>query len=101
MDTKQLITEAKARFNHNSAKAYLKDKYESKLSVASQGGLWKATPELIGFLASSIDDDIVLVDAFENPVLVNRITLHDLLYKVYNEVMFLWYGEWTELEKKR
>ena len=28
MDTKQLITEAKIRFNHNSAKSYLKDKYK-------------------------------------------------------------------------
>lgn len=101
MDTKQLITEAKARFNHNSAKAYLKDKYESKLSVAVQGGLWKATPELIGFLASITDDNVVLVDAFENPVLVNRIELHDALYKVYDEIMFLWYSEWAALEKKR
>ena len=101
MDTKQLISEAKARFNHNSTKAYLKDKYSSKLIVADQGGLWKATPELIGFLASSIDDDIVLVDTFENPVLVNRNALHAALSKTYDEVMFLWYSEWKELEGKR
>lgn len=101
MDTKQLISEAKARFNHNSTKAYLKDKYSSKLIVADQGGLWKATPELIGFLASSTDDIIVLVDTFENPVLVNRITLHDVLYKAYNDTMQLWFSEWKELEGKR
>ena len=101
MDTKQLISEAKARFNHNSTKAYLKDKYSSKLIVADQGGLWKATPELIGFLASSTDDTVVLVDTFENPVLVNRTSLHDILYKTYDEVMFLWYSEWKELEGKR
>jgi hypothetical protein len=101
MDTKTLITEAKARFNHNSAKAYLKDKYSSKLIVAEQGGLWKATPELLGFLASSTDDIVVLIDTFENPVLVNRIALHDVLYKTYNDTMQLWFSEWKELEGKR
>jgi hypothetical protein len=101
MDTKQLISEAKARFNHNSTKAYLKDKYSSKLLVADQGGLWKASPELLGFLASSTDDIVVLIDTFENPVLVNRIALHDVLYKTYNDTMQLWFSEWKELEGKR
>ncbi len=31
MDTEQLIIDVKARFAHNASKAYLKDKYESKL----------------------------------------------------------------------
>jgi hypothetical protein len=101
MDTKTLLSEAKARFNHNSAKAQLKDKYDSKLIVADQGGLWKVTPELLGFLASSTDEYIVLVDKFENPVFVNRISLHDVLYKAYMDTMQLWYSEWKELESKR
>jgi len=101
MDTNTLILEAKARFSHNSTKAYLKDKYNSKLIVAEQGGLWKATPELIGFLTSSTDEIVILIDSFENPVLVNRIALHDVLYKAYNDTMQLWYSEWKELESKR
>ena len=101
MDTKTLISEAKARFNHNSAKAQLKDKYDSKLIVAEQGGLWKASPELIGFLAGVSDEHVVLIDNFENPVLVNRIDLYDVLYKTYNDTMQLWYSEWKELESKR
>lgn len=101
MDTKTLLIESKARFNHNSAKSYLKEKYSSKLLVAVQGGLWKATPELLGFLASSTDDLVVLIDHFENPVLVNRIELHDVLYKTYNDAMQLWFSEWKELENKR
>lgn len=101
MDTKTLISEAKARFNHNSAKAQLKDKYESKLIVAVQGGLWKATPELIGYLASSTDEYVILIDSFDNPVYANRIALHDALDKAYNDAMQLWYSEWIELEGKR
>jgi hypothetical protein len=30
MDTKTLITDAKARFAHNSAKDYLKEKYNAR-----------------------------------------------------------------------
>ena len=101
MDTTTLIQEAKARFAHNSAKAYLKDKYDSKLIVADQGGLWKATPELIGYLASSTDEIVILVDTFENPVMVNRVALHDVLYKAYSDTMQLWFAEWKELEAKR
>jgi hypothetical protein len=75
MDTKTLISEAKARFAHNSAKDYLKEKYEAKLLVAEQGGLWKADKETIAFLSVMIndyDDKVILVDTFQNPVLVDR-----------------------------
>ena len=101
MDTKQLITEAKARFNHNSAKAYLKDKYESKLSVADQGGLWVATIELISFLSINTQTQVVLLDSYNNPVQVNRIDLLTKLDKTYTYVMEQWHSEWATLEKKR
>jgi hypothetical protein len=101
MDTKTLLAETKARFNHNSAKAQLKDKYDGKLIVADQGGLWKATPELIGFLASGTDEYVILIDTFENPVQVNRTALYDVLHKAYTDAMNSWYMEWKELEQKR
>jgi len=101
MDTKQLITEAKVRFNHNSAKAYIKDKYESKLSVADQGGLWVASIELISFLSISTQDKVVLLDAYSNPVKVVRKDLLLKLEKTYHHVMDQWHTEWAALEKKR
>lgn len=104
MDTKTLISEAKARFAHNSAKDYLKEKYEAKLLVAEQGGLWKADKETIAFLtlmANDYDDKVILVDTFQNPVLVDRSELSTKLKQVYNSVMLEWYNEWKELESKR
>jgi hypothetical protein len=101
MDTKTLITEAKARFNHNTAKAYLKDKYESKLIVADQNGLWSANLATINFLTSSIENEIILIDNFNNPVKVNRQSLLDKLNLVYKTIMEEWHTEWVELEKKR
>lgn len=101
MDTKDLLTEIKARFNHNSAKDYLKDKYQSKLIFADQNGLWKATPELLAFLRTSKDEVVVLIDTYENPVEANRERLLEKAEQVYLTVMSQWAKEWKELERKR
>lgn len=104
MDTKSLVIAAKARFNHNSARAYLKEKYDAKLLVADQGGLWKADQQTITFLTvmtNDYDDKVVLMDTFDNPVLVDRSELLTKLKNVYNSIMSEWYNEWKELENKR
>ena len=101
MDTKTLIKDAKARFSHNSAKAYLKEKYSSKLVIAEQGGLWKADAQTIGFLNSFSDEPLVVIDTFDNPVKVDRIELLKSLTKTYNQTMTEWNSEWKELERKR
>ena len=101
MDTKTLLAEARARFSHNSAKAYLAEKFNAKLIVAEQGGLWKADSETISFLNSFTDHKLVVIDTFNNPVMVVR---KELLYKlqdVYIAVMEEWHNEWTNLESKR
>lgn len=101
MDTKNLLAEAKARFSHNSAKAYLKEKYESKLLVAEQGGLWRADAQTISLLETLCPTLVVLVDTFGNPIEVDRIGLLFKLRTVYDEVMREWHREWKVLESKR
>jgi hypothetical protein len=101
MDTNTLLTDIKARFAHNSAKAYLTEKYNAKLIVADQGGLWRADLQTISFLSSSINMYLVIIDTFGNPVKVDRKELLEVLNKTYNEVMEEWYTEWQELETKR
>lgn len=101
MDTKQLLSEIKARFNHNVAKDYLKDKYDSKLIFAEQSGLWKASTELLTFLASSTDEHVIILDNYQNPVKVERTMLLAKTKEVYNNVMSEWLDEWKQLESKR
>lgn len=101
MDTKTLLAEAKARFNHNSAKAYLTEKYKNKLTVADQGGLWRADAQTINLLNSFDTSQLVLIDTFDNPVQVNRKELLEKLQSVYMTVMNQWHNEWKELEGKR
>lgn len=102
MDTKTLISEAKARFAHNSAKEYLREKYEAKLLVAEQGGLWKADIQTITFLKSwQVTGEVVLIDTFNNPIRIDRIKLLLKLQDTYQSVMDEWHDEWKELESKR
>jgi len=101
MDITTLISDAKARFSHNSAKAYLKDKYDSKFIIASQSGLWKANLTTISFLNATSEDIVIVIDNFDNPVKVNRVELLTSLTETYTRVMTEWHAEWSELENKR
>jgi hypothetical protein len=101
MDTKTLLAETKARFSHNAAKAYLKEKYDGKFLIAEQGGLWRAEPNIISFLNSGKSKTVILQDTFNNPVKVDRKSLSAKLQETYDNVMEEWYKEWQELESKR
>lgn len=101
MDTRDLLQQAKERFAHNSAKAYLKEKYASKLMVADQGGFWKADVMLIAALASFDTDDIVCIDTFDKPIKVNRKQLLATLQAKYQSAMQEFYDEWSKVENVR
>lgn len=101
MDTKTILSQAKARFSHDQNKQYLKNKYESKFIVANQGGLWKSTPELQGYLASRSDETVILQDLYDNPIMVNREELYFKLREAYEDNMAAWYLEYQELKNNR
>lgn len=101
MDVQTLIQDAKARFNHNSAKVYLQEKYKNKLIVAYQGGLWNADMQTINFLSCCNKETIVIVDTFGNPVKVIASDLLQKLSDTYETVMNQWYEEYKVLENKR
>lgn len=102
MDTNTVLTQAKLRFAHESAKSYLKDKFQSKLLVAEQGGLWKASPQMISILTTFQKQTVaVFIDEFDNPVKVEVQALKDKLLDTYNSVMEEYHTEWKELENQR
>lgn len=101
MDIQSLISESKIRFSHNSARDYLKEKYQNKLIVAEQGGLWKADSTTIGTLQAFDSEKCILIDTHNTPVEVDRKLLLNKLTDVYKTVMIDFYNEWKELEAKR
>jgi hypothetical protein len=101
MDTKQLIKDTKARFNHNASKQQLKEKYQAKLLVADQGGLWKASPLLLSQLNSSSAKTLIILDEYENPIQIDRNSLLTKLNSIYVSVMEEWHTEFKSLENNR
>lgn len=101
MDIQSLLSEAKARFAHNSAKDYLREKYKNKFLVADQNGLWAADAETITFLQSFDTEKLILIDTHNRPVEVDRLSLLNRLKTVYQENMSSYLTEFKETETKR
>ena len=104
MDTDQLISHSRARFEHEAARRTLREKYQAKLTFAHAGGMWLAGPELINILTASLthgQQGLVLLDMYETPVMVDFKELLTLTQQRWQEQMTAWLVEYTELDKNR
>lgn len=102
MNTDELISHSRARFDHHQARTVLKEKYQAKMVFAHAGGMWQAGPELVNILtASESQAKLVLLDLYETPVQVNVNELLALVQQRWQEQMNAWLVEYNELNKNR
>lgn len=102
MNTDNLIAHSRARFEHAAAKRILKEKYQAKMIFAYSGGMWQAGPELLTLLtAIPVEDSVVILDLYGNPVMVNPVELQHLALERWQEQMNAWLTEYNELGQKR
>ena len=101
MDTESLISHARSRFNHESARRLLKEKYQARMLFAYSGGMWRAGPELLVLLATVPPGDAVILDLYETPVQVDPEQLRLMAMQRWQEQMNAWYIEREQLNKKR
>jgi hypothetical protein len=102
MNTDDLITHARARFDHVAARRVLKEKYEAKMLFAYRGGMWHAGPELNNMIFTcGRMGEIVLPDLYENPVKVDSKELMSMSQERWQEQMTAWLVEFEEISKKR
>ncbi len=102
MDTNALVAHARARFDHVAAKRLLKEKYQARMIFGYNGGLFKAGPELLALLHSvPVEDKVVILDLYDNPIKVNPLELQHLAHDRWQEQMNAWLVEYDELSKKR
>lgn len=82
---------SKTRYLHQSAKLSAKENHLAKLIIISHGGSWQVTQELIAFLSvEQLGKQIVLLDMFDNPITVNRLSLLTDCINTYTSVMTSW-----------
>jgi hypothetical protein len=101
MDTQDLISHARARFAHEAAKRTLKEKYQARLVFGYNGGMWRATPEMITFLALYGDQEVVVPDLYDIPIRFNARTLCDIMKAKWQEQMNAWECEYQEIQQQR
>lgn len=101
MNTENIVAHARARFDHESAKRILKEKYQAKLIFAHNGGMFRATPELLAFVQSWPIAELYLQDLYSNPIEVDKQVFLVKLQQHYHEQMNAWHVEFAELSKQR
>lgn len=99
MNNSDINIMAEAAFNHAAKKLELKEKSQQQLYVAHNGGLFKASPELITFL--SIIEVDVIEDSYGNPIRIERLELLTELKQCYQTVMNDWEVEYQKILRIR
>ena len=100
MDTDQLIAHSRARFEHESARRTLREKYQAKFTFAYAGGMWLAGPELLTTL-KCCTGTMVIPDLYENPVQINVDELYELALQRWQEQLNAWLVEYEQLNRNR
>ena len=101
MNTDDLISRSRARFDHVAARRILKEKYEAKMFLAHAGGMFQAGPELLVLLATVPPSNAVILDLYETPIQVNPEELRGLVMQHWQEQMNAWLAEHNSLSNKR
>ena len=101
MDTNELISHSRARFDHHQARTVLQEKYQAKMTFAHAGGMWRAGPELLVLLATVPSGDAVVLDLYETPIRVNPEELRGLAMTRWQEQMNAWLVEYEESNRNR
>ena len=101
MDTDALITHVRTRFDHETQKRILREKYQARMLFAHAGGMWQAGPELQTMLMTCPDPEAVILDLYQNPV---RVVVTELMQESqlrWQEQMTAWLLEWDKLRSQR
>jgi hypothetical protein len=102
MNNDQLIAQARSRFDHQTARRILKEKYLSRMIFAHSGGLWRAGPELLTLLqTNNSEESLVILDLYDNPVQISVRELDTLTRQIWQEQMNAWLMEFQILNQQR
>ena len=97
----QTIEHVKQATDFQINKRILKEKIMADLHLPYNNGLFKITPEIISFVSVWPDDELYLLDTYENPILVQK---HEFLAKAiqhYQTQMNLWHDQYEQIKRIR
>ena len=101
MDIDQVITEIKQKTDYHINKRILKEKIQTDLHIPYNNGLFKITQDLIAFLNSWDDEELILEDVYETPIVINRVEFLTKCKQHYYKVMNTWYVQHEQIKRER
>lgn len=100
-EIENLTAEIKRATDYQINKRILREKIQTDLHFAYNGGLFKATQELIAFVSTYRYTTMYIEDTYNNPIEVNRDEFRNLCEEHYQQVMNTWHQQHAELRRLR
>lgn len=102
MNIETIKKTSRAKYLHSLAKLTAKENHLAQLLLTVHGGTFRVTTELISFLSvESLGTTTYVLDIFENPIEVDRITMLKSCVELYSTVMQSWHTTAAEINGKR
>lgn len=98
MNTNDLVAHSRAKFDLQTKKRLLREKYEAKMLFAYRAGMWRAGPELQTTLLTCPGLEAVLLDLYQTPIKVDTKELYAMSQQRWQEQMNAWLVEHEELK---
>ena len=96
-----LAEQVKLSTDYQVNKTILREKIQTDLHFAHNGGLFKVTLELLAFVATWPVDEIYLEDTYQNPIEIDRQVFLVTAQQHYQKVMNSWHQQHAELKQIR
>ncbi len=101
-DINELVAEVKLATDYQINRQILREKIQTDLHFAYNGGLFKATPELIAFVSVWDTEYMTLEDTYGNPIEIENTKLFLVQVKQhYQQAMNRWHQQHAELRRIR
>lgn len=97
----ELVQQIKQSTDYQTNKRILREKIQTDLHFAYNGGLFKASPELISFVTAWDSEELFLEDTYQNPIKVSKTEFLSLCKQHYQTAMNSWHIQHEELKRIR
>jgi len=100
-DLPKIVEQVRLATDFNVNKQILREKIQTDLHFAHNGGMFKVTPELLAFVQSWPLDVLYIEDVYQNPVEIDKQVFLIMAQQHYHRVMNEWHEQYAELRKIR
>lgn len=100
-ELESITNEIRKATDYQVNKRILREKIQTQLHMPFNGGLFKITPELLAFVSTWPLEWLMLEDAYQNPIEIDKQVFLVKAQQHYSMVMNDWHEQHAELKKIR